>query len=45
MMNRPQRRASKPRERDVGKITNKTEDALIDAGKPSVSKKPHKYYW
>ena len=45
MMNRPQRRKSKTWEQNIRKLPSLTEEALLDQDFPSVSKKPHQYYW
>jgi hypothetical protein len=42
MMNRPQRRECKLWERDALKSSP---DSLDDLDKPSISRKPHIYYW
>ena len=42
MMNKPQRRAGRLWERKVVKMEI---DGLIDVDLPSVSRKPHEYYW
>lgn len=42
MMNRPQRTATKQWERQVVRVNR---DSILDEDTPSVSKKPHIYYW